>query len=91
MLYLEQQDKVKAKKYLEKYIKNGSGEYLLNAYNSLATLAIEQEDYSQADEYLSKARRAAKGAAAKQLWKNQMLLMERQGLFVRHFRSHRSI
>jgi len=81
MLYLEQQDKVKAKKYLEKYIKNGSGEYLLNAYNSLATLAIEQEDYSQADEYLSKARRAAKGAAAKQLWKNQMLLMERQGLF----------
>ena len=47
----------------------------------MATLAIEQEDYSQADEYLSKARRAAKGAAAKQLWKNQMLLMERQGLF----------
>ena len=71
MLYLEQQDKVKAKKYLEKYIKNGSGEYLLNAYNSLATLAIEQEDYSQADEYLSKARRAAKGAAAKQLWKSK--------------------
>lgn len=81
MLYLEQQDKVKAKKYLEKYIKNGSGEYLLSAYNSLAALSIEQEDYSQADEYLSKARQAAKGAAAKELWKNQMLLMERQGLF----------
>ncbi len=81
MLSISQGDDTRGKKYLIKFVSKGSGEYLQNAYNSLATMAIQEEDYSAAEEYLSKARASAKGAAAQKLCKNQMVLMERQGMF----------
>ena len=81
MLYVSQGDNTNGKKYLTKFVSNGSGEYLQNAYNSLASMAIQEEDYSTAEEYLSKARASAKGAAARELTRNQIILMEKQGMF----------
>ena len=81
MLSVSQGDKDKGKKYLTKFVSKGSGEYLQTAYNTLAAMAIQEEDYSAAEEYLSKARASAKGAAAQELSRNQMILMEKQGMF----------
>lgn len=81
MLSVSQGDKDKGKKYLTKFVSKGSGEYLQTAYNTLAAMAIQEEDYSVAEEYLSKARASAKGAAAQELSRNQMILMEKQGMF----------
>lgn len=80
-LYFLQGDTDQGKKYLEKYVSKANGDYLTDAYNELAAMAIEAGDYSQAEEYLTQGRNAASGEAAQKLWKNQMILMERQGMF----------
>ena len=80
-LYFLQGDTDQGRKYLEKYVSKANGDYLTDAYNELATMAIEEGDYSQAEEYLTQGRNAASGEAAQKLWKNQMILMERQGMF----------
>ena len=81
LLYTSAGDNEKGKKYLTKFVSKGHGECLQNAYNCLAAMAIGEEDYNAAQEYLSKARASAKGEAAQTLSKNQMILMERQGMF----------
>lgn len=80
-LYFLQGDTDQGRKYLEKYVSKANGDYLTDAYNELATMAIEEGDYSRAEEYLTQGRNAASGEAAQKLWKNQMILMERQGMF----------
>lgn len=81
MFSVSQGENDKGKKYLLKFVTKGSGEYLQNAYSSLATMAIQEEDYSKAEEYLSEARVSAKGAAAQELSRNQIILLEKQGMF----------
>lgn len=70
-----------AEKYFKEYVKKGSGEYLTDAYDQLASIAINAQEYETAEKYLEQGRKNASGAAEVQLWKNQVLLMERQGLF----------
>jgi tetratricopeptide (TPR) repeat protein len=84
MLFLEQEDISKGKKYLEEYIaiKDIAKEpdnFLVSAYNQLAACAIQESDLELAQEYLEQGRSAAGAAEEKELWKNQIILLEKQG------------
>jgi tetratricopeptide (TPR) repeat protein len=84
MLYLGQEDISQGKKYLEKYISSEdvdkeTDNFLVSAYNQLATYAIQESDLELAEEYLEKGKSIAGEEQGRQLWKNQIILLEQQG------------
>lgn len=81
MIALEQGNTKQAKKYLKEYVSQNEGDYLVAAYNELAGCAIQEEDLELAREYLEAGMSEAGSEEAKQLWRNQIILLERQGEF----------
>jgi tetratricopeptide (TPR) repeat protein len=86
LLSLAQEDVSQGKKYLEEYIaypdiEKEPDNFLASAYNQLVSYAIEESDWEQAEEYLTKGKSVVGEEQAKELWKSQVILLEKQGEF----------
>lgn len=81
MLAMEQKDYAQAQKYFEKYLSSGAVSFSGMAYNQLAGCAMEQGDWEKAQNYLEEGRKTADGSSRACLWKNQIILLEKQGDF----------
>lgn len=83
MLAMGQKDYTEAQAAFEKYLSSGKGEGRAMAYNQLAGCAMEAGDAEAAQEYLEKGLDLADSDSRACLWKNQIILWERQGEFIR--------
>lgn len=81
MQAMEQGDSVRARNLLENYVSQGEGTLLALAYNQLAGSAMAEEDLDGAQSYLAKGLAVADGSSRSILWRNQIVLLEKQGKF----------
>lgn len=78
---MEQGDLVQARTRLESYLSQGKGTLLALAYNQLAGCAMAEEDLGGAWNYIEQGLAVADGNSRRNLWRNQIVLLEKQGKF----------
>lgn len=81
MLAMSQKEYSGVKSHMEAYLENGAGEYAAMAYNQLAGCSMEQGDYEKAKEYLETGLKTGYGEQRLPLWKNEVILLEKEGSF----------
>ncbi len=74
-------DTAKAEEYLESYVSGGEGDFLSSAYRGLAYCALQKEDHQSAERYLESGRGSAAGAEEQAIWREQIILLEKQGKY----------
>lgn len=81
MLAMKQEAYAEAQKFFESYLSSGEKEFQAMAYNQLAGCALESGEEDAAQTNLEKGLAVADSDSRACLWKNQIILWERQGEF----------
>lgn len=81
MLAMEEKDYETAKGSFETYVSSDKGKLRAMAYNQLAGCCLEAGNLEEAQGYLEKGLAIADSSSRVSLWKNQIILWERQGDF----------
>lgn len=81
MLAMAEKDYTEAQKLFETYLSSGQGKLQAVTYNQLAGCAIEAGNLDVAQAYLEDGLKIADSSIRVSLWKNQIILLEKQGEF----------
>lgn len=74
-------DREHVEEYFQGYIDSGEMTYRAQAYNQLGQCALEKQDYASARQYFSEGLKLADAASRQVLWKNLIILLEKQGYY----------